>query len=158
MYFEQGIRISDLVSISLLLIAIFSIVQNTRTRKAEFIRQMFQPAIFDEDFLKGFYLVAHNKFVFDEKLFPLSDTEMQIDRVLGHLSLLCHYYSQRLLSPPELDFYGFIIRALWQDEQIQKYLEYVRNKAARLTCATNPYQPYIDYCVKMKIPLSLADE
>lgn len=158
MYFDPSVRIADLVGISLLVIAIVTITstmlqlrENTKTRRAEFIRLMFLPAITDRDFLRGFYLVSHKRFVFNEDDFPLTDEEMQIDRVLGHLSLLCYFHKLGLLRPDEVDFYGFIIRAFGKNEQIQRYMLYVYEKSDLMSCTINPYQSFIDYCEQIHV-------
>jgi hypothetical protein len=149
----SSIQVNDLINVLLLLTAVVGIFLtywqtrlNARTNKAAFFKDLYSTMFRDPIIRKAFYQIEYDKFIYDDS-FHGSENEQLIDRLLSFSDLVCDLYFQKIISKHEMDFFKYEFIRVYQDEEIQKYLTFLKNFYLENQFGTVPFPSYIKYCV-----------
>lgn len=112
--------IQCVVAIIALVFAIVQVVQSQRHKRAEFIINLYDEFIKDEDMMEMFYKIEYDEFVYDAN-FHQSPEEKKLDKLLGHFDNICSLYKMGILSDDDMRFVKYNISRVVTNDNVQKY-------------------------------------
>jgi len=164
--FQNTISISDILSLIFLGLAIIGIFltrhqikQGYNVQKATFFKDLFQTMYGDPEIRNTFYLIEHGKFVFDNNFYQ-SENEQSIDRLLCFVDLICGLYAGKMLTKQEMFYFEFELITIYNDPNVQAYIEYIRGLYKERKFVTTPFASFVSYgqqeLVDRASPISIA--
>ncbi len=137
--------IGVVVAISGIFLTVYQIRQGNKTKRATFFKELYSAMYGDSDVTQGYYLVDHGTFEYSDS-FHRSEDEKPIDRLLTFMDLICYLRKQDLIAESEIRFFEYELTRVWENPQIQKYLEVVRKSYLDFGCKTPPFPNFVWYC------------
>ncbi len=164
--FQNTISISDILSLIFLGLAIIGIFltrhqikQGYNVQKATFFKDLFQTMYGDPEIRNTFYLIEHSKFIFNDKFYE-SGNEQSIDRLLCFVDLICGLYAGKMLTKQETLYFEFEFITIYNDLNVQAYLEHLRGFYKERKFVTTPFASFVSYgqqeLVDRASPISIA--
>lgn len=149
--FQNTISISDILSLIFLGLAIIGIFltrhqikQGYNVQKATFFKDLFQTMYGDPEIRNTFYLIEHGKFVFNDNFYE-SGNEQSIDRLLCFVDLICSLYAGKMLTKQEMLYFEFELITIYNDPNVQAYLEHITGLYKDRKFVTTPFASFISY-------------
>jgi hypothetical protein len=150
--FQYTISLADIINGFLLVVAtigifltLYQIKQSNKTRRATFFKELYSTMYSDSDVTQGYYLIDHGKFKYSDS-FHHSDEEKPIDRLLTFIDLLCYLRKQDLITESEIRYFEYELTRVYQNKEIQRYLEVVQRSYQDFGCETPPFSSFVWYC------------
>jgi hypothetical protein len=152
MQFCNTISIADLINAFLLAVAVIGIYftyceakQTRKTQKATFFKDLYSTMYSDNDIRKAYYQIEYDEFVYGPN-FHGSTNEPLIDRLLSFTDLVCYLYDQTMLTEHEMGFFKYEFLRIYADENIQKYLDFLKDFYQKNRTGTKPFPSFVSYC------------
>jgi len=150
--FKNTISLADIVNGLLLVVAtigifltLYQIKQSNKTQRATFFKELYSTMYSDSDVTRGYYLIDHGKFKYSDS-FHRSEEEKPIDRLLTFIDLICYLRKQDLITESEIRYFEYELTRVYQDKEIQRYLEVVQRSHQDFGCETRPFSSFVWYC------------
>jgi hypothetical protein len=126
-------------------LTLYQVKQGNKTRRATFFKELYSTMYSDPDVSQGYYLIDHGKFRYDDD-FHRSEEEKPIDRLLTFIDLLCYLRKNRLIAESEIRYFEYELIRVYENKEIQRYLEVVRQSYRDFGCKTPPFSSFDWYC------------
>jgi hypothetical protein len=103
---------------------------NKQTRKSaiqkrsEYVIDLYNTFTNDKDMVKIYYKLEYSEFRYDDN-FHGSQTEKQLDKLLGHFSNIGRLFNLGILTREDLKFLEYEFLVIYQNENIQEYLKFL---------------------------------
>ena len=153
--FQPVVTIADVINAVLLVSALIGIFLtykqikfNTKTEKAAFFKDLYSTIFTDPDIRKAFYLIEYEKFIYDES-FHASENEQAFDRMFGFNDLVCDLYFQGVLTQREMAYFHYGFTRIYQNNEVRRYLDFLREFFAKTGIDAKPFPSYIGYCERV---------
>jgi hypothetical protein len=95
-------------------------------KRSEYIIDLYNTFVNDEDMMKIYYELEYSEFNYDAS-FHGSETEKQLDKLLGHFSNVGRLYNLGILTREDLNFLEYEFLVIYQNKNIQAYLAFLDN-------------------------------
>jgi hypothetical protein len=105
---------------------------NKQTRKSavqkrsEYIIDLYNTFVNDKDMIDIYYKLEYSDFKYDNN-FHGSETEKQLDKLLGHFSNIGRLYFAKILTREDLKFLEYEFLIIFQNKNIKAYLNFLDN-------------------------------
>ncbi|MEO0075903.1 MAG: hypothetical protein ABIK31_07390 [candidate division WOR-3 bacterium] len=105
---------------------------NKQTRKSaiqkrsEYVINLYNTFINDKDMVEIYYKLEYSEFRYDDN-FHGSQTEKQLDKLLGHFSNIGRLFNLGILTREDLKFFEYEFLVIYQNKNIQAYLRFLDN-------------------------------
>ncbi|CAG0940896.1 hypothetical protein BROC_01205 [Candidatus Brocadiaceae bacterium] len=146
---------ADGINAILLFVAIIGIVftahqirESHKTQKATFFKDLYSTMFSDQDVRNAYYQIEYGDFTYDEN-FHGSSNEKLIDRLLSFVDLVCDLYAQGIITEHEMSFFKYEFTRIYQNPNVQGYLEFLKNFYADVGTGTKPFASFVAYCSKV---------
>ena len=124
------VEILTIVSISLAALGLFANYFQIRKaniqKRAEYIVKLYNEFVNDNDMTDIYYQLEYSDFDYNNE-FHGSETEKKLDKLLGHFSNVGRLYFMGILKKEDLKFLEYEFLIIYQNRNIQKYLEFLDN-------------------------------
>jgi hypothetical protein len=153
--FQNTISVADVINAFLLIVAIIGIAftyrqirESHKTQKATFFKDLYSTMFSDPDVRNAYYQIEYGDFTYDEN-FHGSSNEKLIDRLLSFVDLVCDLYAQGIITEHEMSFFKYEFTRIYQNPNVQGYLEFLKNFYADVGTGTKPFASFVAYCAKV---------
>jgi|SRR5882724_8394582 len=140
--------IAELINSLLLLVAVVGIGltysqvrKGARTHRAQFLKELYLTMTADADICEAYYRIEYSKFKYGED-FHDSKIELQVDRLLAFADLVAELYLQSALSKREMVFFQYRFRRIYEDREIQAYLDFLASFYKQVGVSKEPYHSF----------------
>ncbi|MCE9501929.1 MAG: hypothetical protein K8R21_15725 [Leptospira sp.] len=99
--------------------------------------------------VKLFYEIEYGHFKYTPN-FHLSRDEQALDQLLGHFQFLALQYKTRLLRDEDLEAVAYFSRRIFENAEVQKYLNFLQEWAVQNSIKKHPYADAINLNAKIK--------
>lgn len=151
----SGITLSQIISASLLLVAVGGIMmtyrqmrQNYKMQKAAFFKDLYQGLYADPELRSALYLIQYDKFVYDEQ-FQHSELEHHVDRLLTFADLVCDLFAQSVITAHEMEFFTYEFYRIYKNTNVQTYLDTLKARYTNTGHDIEPFPAFVAYCETM---------
>jgi len=155
MNFSQ-FSIADIVNCGLLLVAIIGIfltlkqIKNANlTQKATFFKELYSDFFSDPDIRNAYYKIEYNKFKYNSK-FHGSKDEIEVDRLLSFVDLICNLYIKGILSNQEMESFKYEFLRIHNNISYQSYMNILERFYELNKIKIKPFVHFQNYCLKIK--------
>lgn len=147
----------DFKNLGLLLIAFVGVCltlkqmkQKYKTQKAVFFKELYSTMFSDQEIRNAFYKIEYNKFKYEHE-FHGSEEEKCMDRLLSFVDLICDFYDQKILTKREMSTFKYEFLRIFKNENIKKYLEFLKDFYKLNQTETEPFSYFRKYCLKISM-------
>lgn len=109
-----------------LLLSFFEWKNANKTKRAEFVLQLFSEFNNDKDLVKMFYEIDHSNFEYKPGN-KGTDEEIALDKLLFYFNNICFLYDQKLLNKREMANSDYFIKSIANNEEIKRYFAYLKS-------------------------------
>jgi hypothetical protein len=109
-----------------------------RSQRASFLKELYGDLRTEPAASEAFYQIEYGKFRYSGD-FHGSDLEPKIDSLLTQLDLICELHLRGVLSRNEMGFFDYEIARVARDNEIKKYLEFLRHFYAEHDLERKPF-------------------
>lgn len=95
-------------------------------KRSEYIIDLYNTFVNDKDMVDIYYKLEYSEFNYDNN-FHGSDTEKQLDKLLGHFSNIGRLYFSDILTREDLKFLEYEFLIVYQNRNIKTYLNFLDN-------------------------------
>jgi len=92
-----------------------------KTRRAEFINQIFEKLLFDSELSETIYMIEYDK-PWYYKFHGGSEQERKVDCLFTYLTYICYLNENKVISNNEFRILEYVIKRVCQSKQTQVYL------------------------------------
>ena len=93
-------------------------------KRSEYVIDLYNTFVNDKDMIEIYYKLEYSEFRYDVN-FHGSETEKQLDKLLGHFSNIGRLYYLRILTREDLKFLDYEFLVIYQNKNIQAYLHFL---------------------------------
>jgi hypothetical protein len=93
-------------------------------KRSEYVLDLYNAFVNDKDMIEIYYKLEYSEFRYDGN-FHGSETEKQLDKLLGHFSNIGRLYSLEILTRGDLKFLEYEFLVIYQNKNIQAYLNFL---------------------------------
>jgi len=119
-----------IISISLAALGLFANYYQIRKaniqKRAEYIVKLYNDFVNDTDMIDIYYQLEYSDFEYNDE-FHGSETEKNLDKLLGHFSNIGRLYFMGILKKKDLKFLEYEFLIIYQNRNIQNYLKFLDN-------------------------------
>lgn len=129
MKFDYTISIGDVLTIIGIIVGVVltigQLVIANKQNRAQFIIDLMDRHIQDNDSLQMLYLIEHNKFIYDESKFPLSKEEKMLDKLLYTFDQISMLFEFGVIKRKDLALIEYDFLRVFSSNEVQKYFAYL---------------------------------
>lgn len=93
-------------------------------KRSEYVIDLYNTFVNDKDMVEIYYKLEYSEFRYDGN-FHGSDTEKQLDKLLGHFSNIGRLFNLGILTREDLKFLEYEFLVIYQNKNIQAYLSFL---------------------------------
>lgn len=93
-------------------------------KRSEYIIDLYNTFTNDKDMVEVYYKLEYSEFKYDEN-FHGSQTEKQLDKLLGHFSNIGRLYNLGILTLEDLKFLEYEFLVIYQNKNVQAYFDFL---------------------------------
>lgn len=113
-----------LATVGAFVYAIVQVRQSKKHKRAEFIIQLHDIFVHDEDMVEMFYKIEYGDFQYNDS-FHMTSEEKKLDKLLGHFNNICRLYEMNILRDEDIELMRYEICRVAQDTQVQNYFQWL---------------------------------
>ena len=125
------IELSEMLTIASILLAVLGLFANflqirrgNTQKRAEYIVQLYNEFVNDRDMMEIYYKLEYSKFNYGQN-FHGSETEKQLDKLLGHFSNIGRLHFMGVIRRQDLKFLEYEFLVIYQNSNIESYLAFL---------------------------------
>lgn len=104
--------------------AIVQVKQAKKHKRAEFIVQLHDMYVHDQEMVDMFYRIEYGEFQYSEAIHMTSE-EQVLDKLLGHFNNICRLHEMGVLKDEDIELMRYELCRVANDPQINKYFEWL---------------------------------
>ena len=94
-------------------------------KRSEYVIDLYSTFVQDRDMIEIYYKIEYSKFIYDNGAFHGSETEKQLDKLLGHFTIIGRLYNLGILTREDMNFVKYEFLVIYQNQNIQAYLSFL---------------------------------
>jgi hypothetical protein len=127
--FEWKISIGDILSTTSILVGVllawWQLRKSNQQNRAEFIIGLLAKHVADNDTLNMLYKLEYKRYKFDENIFPESEEEKALDKLLYSFTQISALYQIGTITRQDLALIEYDFLRVYSDEEVQKYFAFL---------------------------------
>lgn len=122
MQFSQ--LLAAVATIGAFVYAIVQVKQAKKHKRAEFIVQLHDMYVHDQEMVDMFYRIEYGEFKYSEAI-HMTPEEQVLDKLLGHFNNICRLHEMGVLKEEDMELMRYEMCRVVRNSQVNKYFDWL---------------------------------
>ena len=104
--------------------AIVQVKQSKKHKRAEFIVQLHDMFVQDQEMVDMFYRLEYGEFEYSEAI-HMTPEEQILDKLLGHFNNICRLHEMGVLKDEDIELMSYELCQVARNSQVNKYFDWL---------------------------------